>query len=202
MPSGDEIRQYLTGAWRLLMGRADGMELLDLSADGFWNSFFAMVLALPPLIVSWVAIAIAYDAVGIDMGSKFSLLVRLGLVDFGAWVLPLVPLALAAPSVGIGDRLVHYVVATNWASAIIAWLTLPISLLRVAAPAAEGLTALVWLVFFVCTMALNWRLTNAVFGKGPAFATAVFVGMFAVSLAILFALQSTLGVVAPDQVPA
>ena len=35
----------LTGAWRLMLGKADGLRLLDLSADGFWNSFFAIVVA-------------------------------------------------------------------------------------------------------------------------------------------------------------
>ena len=35
----------------------DGLRLLDLSVDGFWNSFFAIVIALPPLAVSWVGAA-------------------------------------------------------------------------------------------------------------------------------------------------
>ena len=53
----DEIQRYLTGAWRMMMGKADGLRLLDLSADGFWNSFFAIVVALPALIVGWVGVA-------------------------------------------------------------------------------------------------------------------------------------------------
>ena len=48
MPSAENIQLYLTGAWRMMMGKADGLRLLDLSVDGFWNSFFAIVIALPP----------------------------------------------------------------------------------------------------------------------------------------------------------
>ena len=54
MPSVEDIQQYLTGAWRMMMGKPDGLRLLDISADGFWNSFFAIVVALPALIVGWV----------------------------------------------------------------------------------------------------------------------------------------------------
>ena len=57
MPSAEEIQQYLTGAWRMMMGKPDGLRLLDLSADGFWNSFFAIIVALPALFVGWVGVA-------------------------------------------------------------------------------------------------------------------------------------------------
>ena len=49
MPSGDDIQAYLAGAWRLMMGKPDGVRALDVSADGFWNSFFAILVAFPAL---------------------------------------------------------------------------------------------------------------------------------------------------------
>ena len=57
MPSFDEVQQYLTGALRLMLGKADGLRMLDFSADGFWNSFFAMAVALPALMIGWVGLA-------------------------------------------------------------------------------------------------------------------------------------------------
>ncbi|MER9338061.1 hypothetical protein NKJ06_29550, partial [Mesorhizobium sp. M0293] len=54
MLSADETQASLTGAWRLMLGKTDGLRLLDLSADGFWNSFFAIVVAAPALLVGWV----------------------------------------------------------------------------------------------------------------------------------------------------
>ena len=48
------------------------------------------------------------------------------MVDFGTWVLPLVLLWRSSRrALGIADRFVHYVVASNWASALIVWLMLP-----------------------------------------------------------------------------
>ena len=57
MLTADETQASLIGAWRLMLGKVDGLRLLDLSADGFWNSFFAIVIAAPALIVGWVGIA-------------------------------------------------------------------------------------------------------------------------------------------------
>jgi hypothetical protein len=191
--SSDEIQAALSGAWRLMLGKADGLRLLDLSADGFWNSFFAIVVALPAMIVSWVGIANEIgdpDAVA----ARFGLVLRLGTIDVATWVLPLVGLAVIAPRAGIGTRFVHYVVASNWASAIVAWIMLPAALVRLFIPSAGQAAGLLSLALFILTMVMIWRMTNAAIGKGAAVGTAVFVGMFIGSLAVLFALQSLLGV--------
>jgi len=200
MPSAENIQLYLTGAWRMMMGKADGLRLLDLSADGFWNSFFAIVIALPALIVGWVGVANDLSRVS-EFGSKFSIVARLATIDLATWILPLVALAAVATRAGIADRFVALVVASNWASALFVWIMLPASLFGLIWPAASEGSSAVSLVLFVVTMVLSWRLTNVALGKGPAVTTAVFTGMFLVSLAVLFILQSAFGLTAPPQVP-
>ncbi|TIW49900.1 MAG: transporter, partial [Mesorhizobium sp.] len=69
---------------------------------------FALVVAAPALIVGWVGIANEIGDPNAFAG-RFSMLLRLATVDIGSWVLPLVGLALVAPRVGIGGRVVHYV---------------------------------------------------------------------------------------------
>ncbi|MDG4878482.1 transporter [Mesorhizobium sp. WSM4935] len=197
MLSADETYASLAGAWRLMFGKADGLRLLDLSADGFWNSFFAIVVAAPALIVGWVGIA---NEIGDPdaFAGRLGMLIRLATVDLGSWVLPLVALALVAPRAGIGGRFVHYVVASNWTSAIIAWLMLPSALLRLFLPSSSEGASLLSLVLFALSMVLTWRMTNTTIGKGPAAGTAVFVGMFVASLLVLFGLQALLGIDIPD----
>ena len=197
MLSADETYASLAGAWRLMFGKADGLRMLDLSADGFWNSFFAIVVAAPALIVGWVGIANEIGDPNAFAG-RLGMLIRLATVDIGSWVLPLVALALVAPRAGIGGRFVHYVVASNWASAIIAWLMLPSALLRLFLPSTDGTSSLVSLLLFAVSMVLTWRMTNATIGKGAAVGTAVFVGMFVASLLVLFGLQALLGIDMPD----
>lgn len=192
MPSFAEIQRYFAGVWRMMMGRSEGLRLLDLSADGFWNSFFAILVAFPPMVVGWVAIS--NELAGIEIfTSRFSLFTRLMLTDLATWVLPYAILALAARPAGIADRFVHYVVANNWASALFAWVTLPAMLMRLLFPEAADLANLVTFLIFLATMVLSWRLTNVAIGKGPAVATAVFGAMFAASLAILFTFEGLLG---------
>ncbi|WP_192364463.1 transporter [Mesorhizobium mediterraneum] len=196
MLSSDETYASLTGAWRLMLGKADGLRQLDLSADGFWNSFFAIVVAAPALIVGWVGLANEIGDPNAFAG-RFSMLIRLATVDIGAWVLPLVGLALVAPRAGIGGRFVHYVVASNWASAIIAWMMLPAALIRLFLPSTNEFAVLASLLLFALSMILTWRMTNVAIGRGAAVGTAVFAGMFVASLVVLFGLQALLGIGAP-----
>ncbi|MFC3751114.1 transporter [Aquamicrobium ahrensii] len=196
MLSADEIQTSLAGAWRLMMGKPDGFRLLDLSAEGFWSSFQAIIVAAPALIVGWVGVA---NEIGdpVAASGRFSMVARLALVDLGSWVLPLVGLALVAQHAGIANRFVHYVVASNWASAIIAWLLLPPALLRLFLPSATDAATLVSLLLFIASLVLTWRMTNAAIGKGAPIGSAVFAGMFVASLIVLFTLQSLLGIVVP-----
>jgi hypothetical protein len=202
MPAIEDIFRYLTGVWRMMTGRPDGIRLLDLSADGFWNSFFAIAVALPALIVGWVGVANELGATPEILGSKVSILLRIAFVDVGTWLLPLALLGAVAPLAGVADRFVHYVVASNWASALLIWLMLPAALLRLFAPSLQGVAEMLSLALFAVSMALTWRLTNVALGKGPWIATAIFAGMFVASLVILFILQGALGLSPQDQLPA
>jgi hypothetical protein len=193
MLSADETQAALTGAWRLMFGKTDGLRLLDLSADGFWNSFFAIVVAAPAMIVGWVEVANEIGDPDLFLG-RLGVLVRLAVIDLGAWVLPLAGLALLAPYVGIGGSFVRYVVASNWSSAIIAWIMLPSVLVRLVLPAGNGVVWLVSLALFLLSMVMTWRMTNAAIGKGAVVGTAVFGGMFLGSLCVLLALQALLGI--------
>lgn len=199
MPSGDEIQTYLVGAWRLMMGKPDGVRALDVSADGFWNSFFAILVAFPALSVSWAALAAELSEDG--LGSRFSILLRLAVIDVAAWVLPLLVLGLVARPAGILDRYPHFVVASNWASALLAWLMLPAGLLNLFVPEASDLNNAVSLVVFLAALVLSWRLTNAVLAKGAGIASAVFVGMVFSGIFLIFFLQDLFGLEGA-QVPA
>jgi asparagine N-glycosylation enzyme membrane subunit Stt3 len=92
---------------------------------------------------------------------------------------------------------VPYVVASNWASALIAWMLLPSALVRLFLPSTDQFVALLTLFFFLLSMVLTWRMTNAVIAKGAAVGSAVFTGMLIASLAVLFGLQSLLGIELP-----
>ena len=76
---------------------------------------------------------------------------------------------------------------------------LPPTLLRMFVPSADDFSSVVSLALFVLSLALTWRLTNAALGKGATIATAVFAGMFLLSLIVLYGLQFIVGLPAVDQ---
>ena len=197
MPPAEDIQRQLLGAWRMMTGRRDGIRLLDLSVDGFWNSFFAIAVALPVLVVNWVPMANEAVGAGSTLAMRLSYMLRLAMVDIGAWVLPIAALAAVAGHAGIRDRFVHYVVASNWGGALFSWFMLPASVLRLVAPGAAEFATLLALGIFLGTLVLSWRLTDAAIDKGPGMATAVFGAMLAASIVTLLALQDLLGLSPP-----
>ncbi len=199
MPSFEEVQQYLTGAVRMMFGKSDGMRMLDFSADGFWNSFFAMAVALPALMIGWVGLANELEQASGAIGSRFSILIRVAIIDFAAWVAPLLVLAAVIARTRIADRFVPIVVSGNWASAVIVWFMLPAPLLRLVAPQAVEAASLLSVLLFALSMLMTWRVTNVAVGRGPAVATVVFAGMLLSSMATLFFLQGALGLSGIDQ---
>ena len=193
MPSGENIQLYLTGAWRMMLGKADGLRLLDLSADGFWNSFFAIAIALPPLTVSWVGAANELSQLSADFGGKLSIVARLAVIDIATWILPLIALAAIVSRVGLADRFVHFVVSGNWASALFIWITVPVSLARLIWPLGTETKVLLWFVLIALNLVVSWRVTHDALAKGAAVTTAVFAGMLFLSLIIQGILMAALG---------
>jgi hypothetical protein len=193
MPSLNEIQQYLTGSWRMMMGKPDGIRLLDISADGFWNSFFAIAIALPALIAGWVVLTNSVAPVAVPFATRLSIMLRLATVDLGAWVLPLVAFVMAARQAGLADKVAHYVISSNWGSALIVWMMLPPTLLRMFFPGVDDVASAISFGLFLLSLVLGWRLTNSALGKGAGVASGVFGAMFVVSVIVLYMLQFVLG---------
>lgn len=193
----NEIQRSFAGAWRLMTGRADGLRLLDISADGFWNSFLAIPVALPALAVGWLLAAngIAADA----GGGRLSVVTTLAIVDLSVWVVPLIAFLAAAPQFGLSDRAAHLVVAYNWGEALMAWLALPVALFILIFDVGQQTSDALMLLLFIVLTVLGWRLVTTAIGRGLGVGSAVFGGLFAVSLVVLIALERLMGIFSPDQ---
>ncbi len=191
MPAQEEIQQYVIGVWRMMItARPDGLKLLDISADGFWRSFWALVLALPPMLVAWISAAPSYMEAD---ASKLSVVVRLGMIDVAVWLVPLVGLALVVRPIGMADRFAHFVISGNWGGALISWLLVPVSLVLLVIPGDSPGAGPLSLAAFAVSLTLGWRLTHAALARDWLYTTLVFGGLTVFSLVVLFALQSALG---------
>lgn len=182
MPPASEVQQHLTGAWQMMLGRREGLNLLDISADGFWNSFHAITISLPPLLLGW---ALHLRETGYtELDDRLVLVARLALIDLSAWLLPIAGLAAVARQIGIAGRFTHYVVASNWGTALLVWLMLPVSLLQLLFPDRLQLVQLFALMALVIGVILGWRLTFVALARGPWQATGLYLGMGAASVLV------------------
>ena len=189
------IFNNLRGAWLTMLGKSDGLSLLDISEHGFWRSFQALLVALPVMLLSWVIFGRELSAVApLSLGQ---VTIRAAIVDLSAWFLPLIVLALAAKPLHLAGRFVHYVVASNWASALLLYLTLPTLVLRLVAPDAESLISLAALAFFGMALVFIFRMTHVALGQSYQMTIAVYLALLLISLLVIFGLQDLLGISYP-----
>lgn len=184
---------FIRAAIAVMTGRREALSAFDVSADGFWGSFQAIVVSLPALAIGWYGAALRGAAEPEAMAFD-RLIAAYAATDLAAWIAPLALFGLASKPLGLGDRFAPYVVATNWGSAPILWLMLPGAIADVFLPPDNPFSALLSFALFGLALALTWRLTETAIGKGPAIGTAVFVAMFTAGLLTLAGMQALLGV--------
>ncbi|PYE87577.1 hypothetical protein [Phyllobacterium leguminum] len=194
MPTLDDIYRYLYGSWRMMRGRPDGLTLLDISAEGFWQSFYAMLVALPPLFAGWVVYAADLARGDDEAGLRFSIVMRTAMVDLISWVLPILVLGLLARRVGISRRFAPYVIASNWGTALIAWLFVPITLVRLFFPLSSEFMALISIMLLGVSIVFSYRLTQVALQRPHTFALPFYITLFIGSILITVALQHLFGI--------
>ncbi|MEN3599833.1 hypothetical protein ABC435_12945 [Brucella melitensis] len=194
MPSLDDIFRYFRGGWKMMLGRKDGLNFLDISAEDFWASFYAIAVALPPLFASWVAYAANLTAGREEAGTRFLIVTRTAVVDIGAWLVPLVIIGLLAKRIGIAKRYATYFIAINWGNALLAWLFTPITLLQLFFPGRFDVATLFAFVMFGISIVLSYRLTFVALQRPHTYAAPFFACVFIGSLFLTALLQQLLGI--------
>jgi hypothetical protein len=194
MPTADEIQAALLASWRLMQGRPEALQELDLSADGFWNSFFAMVVAFPALFAMWTGEAIDIAPGAAAFGARLGIVARLALVEAAVWIVPILAVAYCLVWMGRRDRVVAFVIANNWGTALLIWVALPVILLHSFAPSLADVALLLLLILFLASLVLFWRLNNAVLKMGYATATAALASMVILGLLLDYTLRIVLAI--------
>jgi hypothetical protein len=114
------IRDNLVGAWQVMLGRAEGLNRLDFSLEGFWRSFAAVILLVPFVVLMLFTDQPFQGGAGVEArpvtGARVTLLGVALLVDWFAF--PLVFAVLARPF-GLSSRYVPFIVTRNWAAVVI-----------------------------------------------------------------------------------
>ena len=192
----DEIARSLTGAWRLFLGRPDGMRFFDTSVDGFWRSFRAIILVAP--LYGLTALAdrqhLLTDADPADDLTNTQFWAAKALTLGLDWVTLPIVLGLIAGFIGIRRGYPGYVVARNWATALMVIPFAAIALLDLLGLASPTVLVLPSLVALIATFRMSFEIARKALGVGFDVAAAFVVFDFLVSLAIVMTANQLFGI--------
>lgn len=160
------IRDCLAGAWQVMLGRAEGLNRLDFSLEGFWRSFAAVILLVPFVFLMLLSEQPLAEEAGVAAepltGGRLVLELIALLADWFAF--PLL-FAVLAPPFGLGSRYVPFIVTRNWASVIVGAMIGVIQALVVVGVIPTTVASFVMLAAFAVSLRFSYmvvRLTLAV----------------------------------------
>jgi hypothetical protein len=190
-----EIRRALDGAWLLFLNRPDGMRHFDVSVEGFWRSFQAIILIAPAYALTVIADEQRVFAEPAARSSASQSVFYLdNVLAFGVdWITFPILLALAARSLGIAQAYPGYIIARNWAAVISATPFAAIGLLLVLGILGEDAGAILSLASIAVVLRYNFLVARIALGVNIGFAVAVVVSDFCVSLFIARAIDALFG---------
>lgn len=172
--AADDVLRSIRGSWRLMTDGAESLKELDLSRDGFWRSFAALVLTVPALVA---LLAAERQIAGLsNAGNMFdspALIARvLGAQCLAIIAVPALLIGLA-PNLAHSPRLTSFVIAWNWAGIVSASLmAVPATVFAIgwSNPAIATMQAS---AFAVIVLRLRYCVARAAFGAQGHVAPAI-----------------------------
>ena len=177
----------LSGAWDVMNGRVEGLRKLDITIDGFWRSFGAVVLILPVAVIAMASERVALSNMGHEgaalTGAYMVLRFIAVIVDWLAF--PAI-LALFARPMGIATHFVPYIVARNWAAVLIAGLFAVPHLFHALGILPTGMLSFILLGLFALAVWFSYIIVRTALQVPPVLAVPVvileIVGGFVIEL--------------------
>lgn len=161
-PTVNEVAAYLTGIVRMVRDEPEGLRYLDLSAGGFWRSFWAFAYCLPAFMVFWTTDHLARLVDDPDAKIGLGFFIRSAATDAAGIALALLAVALIARPMGISDRFVQWVVAGNWLALPLAYAMAVVQLLSLGLFGQGGSVLL--LIAVIAALIVNWRVARVALG--------------------------------------
>jgi len=182
----DEIARSLTGAWRLFLDRPDAMGCFDVSADGFWRSFYAIILIVPAYALialsEWTQILADPVAAAAFQGNAF--IFNKGLIAGFDWITLPVILALAAPMLGINRTYAAFIVARNWGAVLSNAIAGIVPIMFLFGMVGSGAANIIFIVILIVVIRYNFLIARRALGAEVGLAVGIVIGDIAISLAI------------------
>jgi hypothetical protein len=201
MITSAEIRRSLEAAWLLFLNRADAMRRFDISVEGFWRSFQAILLILPIYALTVIVDErqLLTDSVAEPDFSEPLFLAGRALALGIDWVAFPIIFAAVAPMLGLARAYAGYIVARNWAAVIAAVPFGAIALLTILGLLGKEFAAVLSLIAIGVVLRYNFVVARTALGVTAGPAIALVAADFVLSLVIAESVRGLFGVSAPVQ---
>lgn len=189
LPGLNEIAASLLGALRLLRRDPRGLANFNMTDEGFWRSFFAIVLVLPLSAFAAIMIRENTEVSAAAIASRTSVNLLLKWAAFTAVMLPF------TRSLDLGHNYMRFITAYNWCSVIGAvCMMVPVLLLAMGMLDVGAVLITLAHVILLAMLAYFWFVTReALETSGLVAAAVVFMDlMINITIERFFGLQHTL----------
>jgi hypothetical protein len=172
--AADDVTRSLAASWRLLQADAKALPDLDLSRDGFWRSYLALVLVVPSMIP-----ALAAERTLAGLSNSGGLFDAPGLVATIVTAEILAILAVPALLVGLvpdlarNPRFTGFIIAWNWAGILSAALMAVPATVFALGWSNPGIAGFQSLAFAAIVLRLRYCVAKAAFGSHSRVAGAI-----------------------------
>lgn len=187
---------HIERVWRIVRGNEAALDEMDISSDGFWRSFAAIIWALPALYFAWVFDARDLIIQGVEL-TMVRIVIYSAIIELVLWFVPVLLFAFVLKPFGLAQRYSHLIIARNWLSVPIVYAYVVIMLLGFLLGDAAPLL-LASFIFFLAAIWIQIRVTRVSLGCEIPLASALVIGEFIILLMIMFYLQSMLGLSIDD----
>jgi hypothetical protein len=127
IPDWKEIRRNIAASVKIVFGRREGIAELDLTASGFWRSFYALFLTLPISLANNILdYRSSLQRGTLDAsGSMFSQVAVQMMASLLSYLVSLLVIYAMARSIKVLPRFPISLIALNWGSLALAILSFP-----------------------------------------------------------------------------
>ncbi len=182
---------HIEKVFRIVRGDATALNDMDITSDGFWRSFAAVIWATPALFFSWVVEARDLMMEGIQL-SMVRIVIYSAIIELVLWFLPIFVLALILKPLGFAHRFSHLIISRNWLTVPIVYAYIVIILSGLLFGTIAPLVLFAF-VFLLVVVGIQIRVTRIALECDAVIASALVVAEFMVLITIMFYLQSALG---------
>lgn len=161
---------------RMIRGDENALYEMDITAEGFWKSFSAIVFALPAFFFAWVTEARDLAMMGVQY-SMISMVLIQAFVDLIVWLVPVAVFVWVLKLLDLSSRYSHLIITRNWMSLFFAYVYVVLDLPSFFVPGFE-LPLLIIFVVLVLMLFLATRFTRIALDCNPALAAVLVVGEF------------------------